>query len=70
MLFSRSLVITQRGLSGSVLGVGDFNLTPWSPHFQDLLSRGDLRDSSLGRGIQNTWYKFPTLLCGLPLTTF
>jgi endonuclease/exonuclease/phosphatase (EEP) superfamily protein YafD len=55
------------GLSGSVLGVGDFNLTPWSPHFQDLLSRGDLRDSSLGRGIQNTWYKFPTLLCGLPI---
>ena len=55
------------GLSGSVSAAGDFNVTPWSPHFQDLLSRGELGDSGLGRGIQNTWCKFPTLLCGLPI---
>lgn len=55
------------GVSGSVLVAGDFNVTPWSPHFQDLLARGELRDSGHGRGIQNTWYRLPNLFCGLPI---
>ena len=46
---------------------GDFNATPWSPHFQDVLSQSDLQDTGAGRGIQNTWYRFPVLFLGLPI---
>jgi len=42
---------------------GDFNLTPWSPHFSDILKRGGLISSA--KGIQPTWYVFPTWLGGL-----
>ncbi len=46
---------------------GDFNLTPWSPHFKRLLERCQLSDSAVGRGIQNTWYRAPLLVTGLPI---
>lgn len=55
------------GLSGSVVVAGDFNATPWSPRFQALLERSNLDDSAWGRGIQNTWYRFPVLFLGLPI---
>jgi endonuclease/exonuclease/phosphatase (EEP) superfamily protein YafD len=35
--------------------LGDLNVTPWSPHFQDLLQQTGLRDSRRGFGIQATW---------------
>ena len=35
--------------------LGDLNVTPWSHHFQQLLTRTGLRDSSKGRGVQPTW---------------
>ncbi len=35
--------------------VGDFNCTPWSPYFHDLLSASGLRDSGRGFGVQPTW---------------
>lgn len=38
-----------------VLLMGDLNVTPWSPHFQDLLRNGHLNDSMRGHGIQPTW---------------
>ena len=41
--------------SPPVLALGDFNATPWCPHFQRLLARSGLRDSSPGRGILPTW---------------
>jgi endonuclease/exonuclease/phosphatase (EEP) superfamily protein YafD len=34
---------------------GDFNLSPWSPHFKRLLAESDLRDSGAGFGVQATW---------------
>lgn len=37
------------------LVVGDFNCTPWSPFFQDLLSNANLKDTRLGFGIVPTW---------------
>jgi endonuclease/exonuclease/phosphatase (EEP) superfamily protein YafD len=36
------------------VAVGDFNVTPWSSHFRDVLSPG-VRDCAAGRGLLNTW---------------
>jgi len=38
-----------------VLVTGDFNCTPWSPYFQELLRSTKLRDSRHGFGIQPSW---------------
>ena len=43
--------------------VGDFNVTPWSSHFRDLLKIPGVRDCAVGRGFLGTWASFlPTLL--------
>lgn len=39
--------------------LGDLNVTPWSPHFSDLLARGRLRDSRQGLGVQPSWPSLP-----------
>ena len=42
--------------------VGDFNATPWSSHFRDLLNPG-VHDCAAGRGLQGTWSsRLPALL--------
>lgn len=38
-----------------VVLLGDFNCTPFSPWFDRLLEKGNLRDSALGFGIHSTW---------------
>ena len=43
------------GTDGGVVVVGDLNITPWSPYFQDLLHGANLRDSAWGRGVRATW---------------
>lgn len=40
---------------GPVIAAGDFNCTPWSPFFADLLAATGLRDSALGFGAWPTW---------------
>ena len=40
---------------GPVVLLGDLNVSPWSPYFQDLLSASGLRDSRQGFGIQASW---------------
>lgn len=35
--------------------LGDLNITPWSPHFQQMLRKAGLRDSREGHGLQPTW---------------
>ncbi len=45
--------------------LGDFNLTPWSSWFQEVLRRGDLRDTAAGFGLTPTWKCFPTILGGV-----
>ncbi|HYQ92789.1 MAG TPA: endonuclease/exonuclease/phosphatase family protein [Candidatus Competibacteraceae bacterium] len=42
--------------------LGDFNITPWSPYFTDLLQTAGLRDSARGYGLQPTWPSFFPLL--------
>jgi endonuclease/exonuclease/phosphatase (EEP) superfamily protein YafD len=44
-----------RQQDGALILCGDFNLSPWSPHFSDLLKRSELDDSGRGFGIQPTW---------------
>jgi endonuclease/exonuclease/phosphatase (EEP) superfamily protein YafD len=34
---------------------GDFNTTPWSPHFRDLVAAGGLRNAAGGHGYVATW---------------
>ena len=35
---------------------GDFNLTPWSPVFSDILAESRMRDSAVGFGVSPTWH--------------
>ena len=46
---------TVEGVAGPVIVAGDFNTTPWSPHFRDLLATTGLRDAGTGRGWLPTW---------------
>lgn len=47
------------------LFVGDFNLTPWSPRFKQVLAAGGLHDASLGYGISPTLTPLPTWIGGM-----
>lgn len=40
---------------GPVVVVGDFNSTPWSPYFAELVQSTRLQDARLGFGLQTTW---------------
>jgi endonuclease/exonuclease/phosphatase (EEP) superfamily protein YafD len=40
---------------GACVVVGDFNVTPWSSHFRDLLKMSGARDCARGRGWLPTW---------------
>ncbi len=53
----------QRQKAGeAVLIVGDFNTTPWSQRFQQLLKQGHLLNGQRGYGLQATWpAAFPLL---------
>ena len=45
--------------------IGELNVTPWSPHFRDLLRNSGLKDARRARGILPTWpvgRPIPTLL--------
>jgi endonuclease/exonuclease/phosphatase (EEP) superfamily protein YafD len=41
-----------------LVAVGDFNVSPYSPHFQQLLIDGNLRSAADGFGWQPTWPSF------------
>lgn len=40
----------------TTLLMGDFNVTPWSIYFQDLVRDSRLRNASLGHGLNPTWF--------------
>ena len=40
---------------GTCVAVGDFNVTRWSTHFQDLLGASGLRDCARGLSVPQTW---------------
>jgi endonuclease/exonuclease/phosphatase (EEP) superfamily protein YafD len=43
------------GTRGPVVVAGDFNTTPWSPFFQDLVATAGLRNAANGHGCIGTW---------------
>ena len=46
--------------------MGDFNATPWSRIFIDMLRAGRLNDAAIGSDLRSTWVsRFPPF--GLPL---
>ncbi len=49
------------------LVLGDLNLTPWSPLFDDFLTSSGLRNSAAGRGLEPTWYRWSAFPFGLVL---
>lgn len=60
------LINLVNALSPPLLLVGDLNMTNWSAAFRDLLLRTNLRDASIGRGLQPTWpVQMPPLLIPL-----
>jgi endonuclease/exonuclease/phosphatase (EEP) superfamily protein YafD len=59
--------VAAQALGPRTILAGDFNTTPWSPVFADVLARSGLRDSAHGFGPQPTW---PTTLpwpCRIPI---
>jgi len=53
--------------NSAVVMIGDFNLTPWSPHFVDLLSLTGLRHVAEGSGMEPSWFALPAFPFGLVL---
>jgi endonuclease/exonuclease/phosphatase (EEP) superfamily protein YafD len=48
---------------GPCVVVGDFNITPWSSHYRDLLKNSGVRDCARGQGWLPTWNsKLPAML--------
>lgn len=43
------------GCEHACVAVGDFNVTPWSSHFRDVLNSPGVRDCAAGRGFLATW---------------
>ena len=37
------------------VAIGDFNITPWSSHFRDVLESDGVHDCAAGRGLLTTW---------------
>lgn len=35
--------------------LGDFNITPWSPHFRAFIEASGLSDCAIGHGLDPTW---------------
>jgi endonuclease/exonuclease/phosphatase (EEP) superfamily protein YafD len=44
-----------RDVGRPLIVAGDFNTTPWSPYFQDLVAAAGVRDASEGHGYVGTW---------------
>ena len=53
--------------SCSQILLGDLNLTPWSPLFDDFLASTGLQNAAAGQGLQPTWYRWPAFPFGLLL---
>lgn len=51
----RAIAGAARAQEGSVIVVGDLNITAWSPYFQEFLRMAGLRDTQEGFGAQWTW---------------
>jgi len=53
--YMERIAIESKMQDGAVLVLGDFNATPWTAHFTDMLEIGRLRDARAGFGFHPTW---------------
>lgn len=44
-----------RGITQPLILIGDFNLTPWSPYYRQLINKTKLHNTRLGFGILPSW---------------
>lgn len=51
----RELAELVRQTEGSVVVAGDLNVSPFSPHYRELLESTHLVDARVGRGLLNSW---------------
>jgi endonuclease/exonuclease/phosphatase (EEP) superfamily protein YafD len=51
----RRVAALAQATTGPLIVAGDFNVTPWSPHFQRALASSGLRDCALGQGLGPSW---------------
>lgn len=51
----RQIAETVNAIDGPVIVAGDFNTSPWSPYFRDLLEATGLHNAAEGRGWIATW---------------
>jgi endonuclease/exonuclease/phosphatase (EEP) superfamily protein YafD len=47
--------------------VGDFNMTPWSPYFPEILRVSGLKNSLVGAGFQPSWPSWLPALLRIPI---
>jgi endonuclease/exonuclease/phosphatase (EEP) superfamily protein YafD len=60
-----SIATHLEGESQPTILMGDFNLTPWSPYYRQLINRTKLHNTRLGFGILPTWIR-PSTTVKLP----
>ncbi|MGH8175032.1 MAG: endonuclease/exonuclease/phosphatase family protein [Steroidobacter sp.] len=46
--------------TGPLLIAGDFNVTPWSPYFQNALAQSGMNDCARGNGFASSWPSYAT----------
>jgi endonuclease/exonuclease/phosphatase (EEP) superfamily protein YafD len=51
----QGLAALARTHDGPLIILGDFNVTPWSAHFRDVLASSPLHDCAEGHGLHPTW---------------
>jgi len=64
---AQRLASLARDVTGSCVVTGDFNTTPWTARFQDILTDSGLRDSARGHCLQPTWPAFLPPFMRIPL---
>ncbi|HSH01816.1 MAG TPA: endonuclease/exonuclease/phosphatase family protein [Anaerolineae bacterium] len=47
--------------------VGDLNVTPWSPYFQDMVAVSGLREARVGQGLAPSWPTFAPKPLAIPI---
>lgn len=52
----KDLTLTMKSSSLPTLIMGDFNATPWSPYFTQMLEEAGLKDARIGFGLIPTWH--------------
>ncbi len=50
----------QQQTQKSLIVLGDFNLTPWSPHYSQLVGKTGLHNTRLGFGVEPSWIEATT----------